>query len=184
MAPPTTKRPDNEAAMLMAYTFHMLGKRNADKTEQDKEDEKSSIFLTWALSYLTQKVPEMSEYIQRHHIKRKNTTKNYEGKVSFADLIALTEVLARARKYPTPEDFHSGRQKRAIPAGLPLIMASSAANVIYSISEGGATLSWTGAALGAVFGLATSADVKKLEETLSRSRVSVYLSVGYVSYVN
>ena len=167
MAPPTTKRPDNEAAMLMAYTFHMLGKRNADKTEQDKEDEKSSIFLTWALSYLTQKVPEMSEYIQRHHIKPKNTTKNYEGKVSFADLIALTEVLARARKYPTPEDFHSGRPKRAIPAGLPLIMASSAANVIYSISEGGATLSWTGAALGAVFGLATSADVKKLEETLT-----------------
>ena len=145
----------------------MLGKRNADKTEQDKEDEKSSIFLTWALSHLTQKDPEMSEYSQRYHLVKKNSTKHYEGKVSFADLIALTEVLASARKYPMPEDFHSGRQKRAIPAGLPLIMASSAANVIYSISEGGAPLSWTGAALGAVFGLATSADVKKLEEMLT-----------------
>ena len=80
MAPPTTKRPDNEAAMLMAYTFHMLGKRNADKTEQDKEDEKSSIFLTWALSHLTQKDPEMSEYSQRYHLVKKNSTKHYEGK--------------------------------------------------------------------------------------------------------
>ena len=116
--------------------------------------------------HLTQKDPEMTEYVQKYHLMQNHTTKNYEGKVSLADLVALAEVLTNTKKYPQPEDFHSGRHKRAIPAGLPLIMASSAANVIYSLSEGGAPLSWTGAALGAVFGLATSSDVKKLEETL------------------
>ena len=59
------------------------------------------------------------------------------------------------------------RDKRAAPAGLPLMVAGGAANVIYSMIEGGAPLSWTGDMIGSIFGWASSAEVKTLKKTMT-----------------
>ena len=66
----------------------------------------------------------------------------------------------------TTQDHH--RLKRAIPAGLPILLAGGAANVIYSLIEGGAPLSWAGSTLGAIFGFSTTADIQRLEAQLKQ----------------
>ena len=61
------------------------------------------------------------------------------------------------------------RSKRALPAlsaGIPLMVAGGAANVIYSLAEGGAPLSWTGDIISSIFGLATSSQIKTLKTTM------------------
>ena len=58
------------------------------------------------------------------------------------------------------------RDKRAIPAGVPLMVAGGAANVIYSLVEGGAPLSWTGDMIGSIFGWASASEVKTIKKNM------------------
>jgi len=59
------------------------------------------------------------------------------------------------------------RAKRALPLA-PLIAVAGGANVIYSLVEGGAPLSWVGQIAGAIFGTATEGDIKRLDNKIGQ----------------
>ena len=84
-----------------------------------------------------------------------------------ADLDEIYTLTARS------ETSRSRRALPALPAGLPLMIAGGAANVIYSLAEGGAPLSWTGDALSSIFGLATTSQIKTLRETMEDQGKSI-----------
>ena len=68
------------------------------------------------------------------------------------------------------ENSEKERNKRGIQAAAagigPMLLAGAATNVIYSLSEGGAPLSWVGSSMGTIFGLATQSDLNTLAKTL------------------
>ena len=83
------------------------------------------------------------------------------------DIVRMLSELNRQKreKEHDESDNEHSREKRGVQvAGSlgPLLIAGAAANAIYSIAEGGAPLSWAGATLGTVFGLATQNELQQL----------------------
>ena len=141
----------------------------------------SPFYITWAINYLFRNDPQLLQEVltalqaqqgpqvdvppptPQRHLKH--------PKIDFKRLTSLTKLIMLIQAVETvpnstTQDHH--RLKRAVPAGLPILLAGGAANVIYSLIEEGAPLSWAGSTLGAIFSFSTTADIQRLETQLNQ----------------